>query len=168
MTNWTSSTVLGVELLLVAAVAAGRDQGTSTGVNALAAQLQRQSACHDLAGTVTETLTGLNTAAGTIEGDLEGDVSIVITFGPVTGKVQHFTAVHTIGPITGGSVAELVGKTLTTSDRGLLVGDPPVFRINNHLEVVGGANGEVTTHGTLDLTVPHDQVHLSYHAVVCL
>ncbi len=161
------TSLLGALLVTAVPSACDRDSLTSPRADPQALQLQRQSGCRHVAGTITESLTGPNTAAGTIEGDLAGNVSIVITFGPVTGKVQHFTAAHAIGPITGGSVPDLVGVTLRTSDEGMLVGDPPVFLVKDHLTVVGGGSGKLKTHGTLDVTVASDQVQLSYRGVVC-
>ncbi|MEJ2205560.1 MAG: hypothetical protein P8170_15790 [Gemmatimonadota bacterium] len=125
------------------------------------------SGCYAVSGALDQVGTGPNEFGGTISGDVEG--SVVTVGGPV---LPHGVVLSRPGQqswrITGGNIDFLIGRTLGLDVEVVAVfARPPVFRINTTARVVDGATGNLTYHGTTDVSTVPVSSHLTYHGVVC-
>lgn len=125
------------------------------------------SGCYTVSGTLDQTGSpdGL---VGTIAGDVEGYV--VTVGGPAdTPGVTLSRPGEQTWEITGGIVEPLIETTLQLHVEVLAVfAQPPVFRINTEARVVEGAQrGNLTYHGTTDVSTVPITSHLDYHGVIC-
>lgn len=131
-------------------------------------QIAGTSGCYDVSGTIDQVGTGPDQLAGTISGDVEGGV--VTVGGPIViqGAVLSRPAEQT-WEITGGIVDPLIGTTLRLHVEVLAIAAQlPLFRINTTSRVVEGARiGNLTYHGTTDVSTVPITSHLEYHGVIC-
>lgn len=153
------------------ALAACRDEvPTATGPDPASASLEAAGAsgCHVVSGTIVET--GVFPAfTGTISGDIEGTTATTLSFDlQRTGAVIHTPASRTI-VVTGGSVPELIGRTLHGTAETLSIFDAdPLIRLNEFSRIDDGAQrGNLTAHGFLDQSVFPWAIELTYRGVVC-
>ena len=128
------------------------------------------SGCYTVSGTITQT--GLAPSfSGTISGDIEGDVAtqLDLTSSRAAGQVRFSTADQN-WEVTGGTVPELIGRTVRlTLETEIVFAQPPVARNNTRATVVGGAEmGILTYHGTLNASPPPPfATHVEYRGVIC-
>ena len=126
------------------------------------------SGCYAVSGTIDQVGTGPNQLSGTISGDVEG--SVVTLGGPIVarGAVLSRPGEQT-WEITGGVVDPLIGRTLRFHVEVVLVAaQPPLLRVNTTARVVEGArDGNLTYHGTTDVSTVPATSHLEYHGVIC-
>lgn len=126
------------------------------------------SGCYSVSGALDQVGTGPNQLSGTVSGDVEG--SVVTVGGPIDARgVVLSRPGEQTWQITGGIVAALIGHTLRLEVAVVAVAaQPPVFRINTTARVVDGAQkGELTYHGTTDVSTVPITSHLVYHGVIC-
>ena len=125
------------------------------------------SGCYPVEGTISETGFFPN-FAGVISGDLEGTTTTAIGFGGANGAVIKNPGSRTID-VTGGTIEALVGQTLGESFNGLSIDDASdLVRINERTRIESGAaRGNLTTHGTLDLSTSPWEVELTYRGIIC-
>jgi len=124
--------------------------------------------CYAVTGAIDQVGTAPNQLSGTISGDVEGSVNTV--GGPVDARgVVLSRPGEQTWVITGGIVDPLIGNTLRLHVEVLAVAAlPPVFRINTRARVVDGAwQGNLTYHGTTDVSTVPITSHLDYHGVLC-
>ena len=123
--------------------------------------------CYAVAGALDQA-GGPDLISGTISGDVEG--TVVTVGGPA---VVRGVAVSRPGEqtwaITGGSVIPLIGQTLHLDvDVGLIAAKAPLLLVNTTARVVEGAqNGNLTYHGTTDVSSFPFTSHLEYNGVIC-
>jgi hypothetical protein len=128
------------------------------------------SGCHTVSGEIAQT--GLAPSfSGTITGDIEGDVStqLDLASSDAAGQVRFSTAEQT-WEVTGGTVPELIGRTVRlTLETEIVFALPPVGRNNTRATVVDGAEmGILTYHGTLNASPPPPfSTHVEYRGVIC-
>lgn len=130
-------------------------------------KLSETNACYTVTGVVDQTAQPDGSFVGPASGDLEGTVSTAAGPIEIHGIVIFRDAVQT-WKITGGSVAELIGKTLVfeTKFRGIIT-DYPMMKINSTGTLIEGAEmGSITFHGWALIGAPLVN-HWEYHAVVC-
>lgn len=131
----------------------------------------QSTGCHGVQGTITaDILPG--GAVGTIDGDLQGPIST--TLGPdpvgdtdefVTGRAIHLIGEQTVD-VTGGSLDELIGRTIIWTIQSRAIDQPPIRRVSNTLRVIEGAeSGHLISHGIIDLTTLTTQ--FDYQGVIC-
>jgi len=106
--------------------------------------------------------------SGTLSGDVIG--TVVNAAGPVVrhGKVVFRPVVQT-WTVTGGIVQPLIGRTLVFENafRGTLA-HLPLIGVNTTMRLVAGAQkGNLTLHGTTDVSTVPRTSHLEYHGVIC-
>ena len=72
--------------------------------------------------------------------------------------------------VTGGTVGALVGQTIEESLNGLSIDDgAELVRINERTRIESGAaRGNLTTHGSLNLSTTPWEVEVTYRGVICL
>ncbi len=126
------------------------------------------SGCYTVSGTIDQVGTGPNQLSGTISGDVEG--SVVTVGGPIVarGAVLSRPGEQT-WEITGGIVGPLIGQTLQLHvDVLLTTAKLPLLGVNTKARVVEGARtGNLTYHGTTDVSTLPITSHLDYHGVIC-
>ena len=125
-----------------------------------------ESGCYTVSGALD--MVG-DPLAGTISGDVIGTVANNAA-GPfvVHGEV-FFVPVDQTWEVTGGIVEPLFGRTLLFKNaaKGILA-QFPLVHINTRMRVVEGAqDGNLTLHGTTDLSTVPNSSHLEYHGVIC-
>jgi hypothetical protein len=155
----TSATLVAIAAL------AGCDSGTTTSPRADATLQRGQSeSCTNISGTIAASFVSATEIEGTIAGSVEG---------------LAFATIDQITPGGNGALHVLLrhryvvqGGEVRTSDVGVLTPiDPPLYRFNNRLTVVGGtgvyasATGMIHGHGTLNLET--GAIDLRYHGRVC-
>ena len=130
-------------------------------------QLSKTDGCFAGSGSISQFFNADGSMAGTISGDLEGNILTLV--GPVEiHGIVIFRDVTQYWEITGGSVEELVGRTLVFENkfRGI-INDYPVIKVNTSGILVEGAEkGSVTLHGWTRVTPPAEN-YMEYHVVVC-
>lgn len=155
--------------LLVAGLVASCGGDTPTGVAPLTPNfgVAAASGCYTVSGTLDQ-MGGPDGLAGTISGDLEGYVVTVGGPADAQGVVLSRPGEQT-WEITGGIVEPLIGTTVELHVEVLAVfAQPPVFRINTKARVVEGARrGNLTYHGTTDVSTVPITSYLNYHGVIC-
>jgi hypothetical protein len=139
-------------------------------------QVAGNSGCYTVRGVANST--GFPpTFTGTIDGDLQGTAVSDVDPGWCVGKgAACFGYDEHWYTISGGTVPPLIGQTLHVEDTGSLLGDPVVWtrdnplvaRINGIQRVLSPGTGQLSVHGTLDITsFPTFVVSLRYNGVVC-
>jgi hypothetical protein len=126
------------------------------------------SGCYTVVGTITETGVFPN-FAGTIAGDLVGTSNTSLSFDvSSTGVVIKGPGERTL-TITGGNVPQLIGLTLHETFEGLTIFEGhPVILLNERTRIdMGAQSGNLTTHGTLDLSTFPWQLEVEYRGVIC-
>lgn len=121
--------------------------------------------CHPVQGGIREIVVGPDTADGTISGDVSGTVGIkIVSLNQLPSGVVQFQARCTYHTSEG---------TFTTLDNADLSPiEPPLYRVNNRLDVTGGtegfagATGNLHTHGTVNF-VYGGLVDLHYVGEMC-
>ncbi|TVP54009.1 MAG: hypothetical protein EA351_14090 [Gemmatimonadales bacterium] len=125
--------------------------------------------CGNIAGTVT---------AQFVQGE-DWDIEGTLFDGDGVAVGDAFAWIDGLEPRGDGAIETRMrhryvidGSSLDTEDRGVLSpAEPPVYRFNNRLEVVGGtgafseAGGMIRSHGTVDLV--GGSIQLAYHGRVC-
>jgi hypothetical protein len=126
------------------------------------------SGCYTVVGTISETGFFPN-FSGVISGDLVGTTVTTIGFGGASGAVIKNPGVRSI-EVTGGTVGALVGQTIEESLNGLSIDDgAELVRINERTRIESGAaRGNLTTHGSLNLSTTPWEVEVTYRGVICL
>lgn len=129
------------------------------------------AACRAVKGTIGSQATPVG-AIGIIAGDLEGTITTVLlpdavgaTNSSTTGTVVHLSGRQTV-QVTGGTIPELVGKTLVWTIDSRAVVLPPIRRVSNTLTLVEGATGHLVSHGILDMITHMTQ--FEYEGEICL
>jgi hypothetical protein len=155
----TSATLVAVAAL------AGCDSGTATSPRADASVKGGQAAsCQNIHGTIAVAFVSPTEIEGTIAGSVQG---------------LAFATIDQITPSGNGALHVLLrhryavqGGDVLTSDVGVLAPiDPPLYRFNNRLSVVGGtgvfasATGRIHGHGTVNFAT--GAIDLRYHGRVC-
>lgn len=126
------------------------------------------SGCYTVSGTISETGVFPN-FSGTISGDLVGTSHTTLSFDArATGVVIHGPGERTLA-ITGGTVPQLIGRTVHETFDGLsILNTPPLSQINERTRVDAGAqSGILTTHGSLNFATFPWEVELEYRGVIC-
>lgn len=125
------------------------------------------SGCYTVSGALDQAGSP-SVLSGTISGDVEG--SVVTVGGPIVarGAVLSRPGEQT-WEITGGIVDPLIGSTLRLHvEVRAIAAEPPLLRINTTGRVVEGArDGNLTYHGTTDVSTFPITSHLEYHGVIC-
>ncbi|HEX6058616.1 MAG TPA: hypothetical protein VFZ11_06315 [Gemmatimonadaceae bacterium] len=155
---------------LLASVSCQGDTMMATGPDPASAALDvaGTSSCRVVSGVIAETGT-FPTFSGTISGDIEGTSATTLSFDlQRTGAVIHAPAERTI-VVTGGSIPELIGRTLHGRAETLSIFDAdPLIRLNEHYRLDDGTRrGNLTAHGFLDQSVFPWALALQYRGVVC-
>ena len=156
--------IIPATVVAIAALA-GCDSGTATSPRADAA-LKRgpDASCQNIRGTIAAAFVSATEIEGTIAGSVEG---------------LAFATIDRITPSGNGALHVLLrhryavqGGDVLTSDIGVLAPiDPPLYRFNNRLTVVGGtgvyanATGTIHGHGTVNLAT--GAIDLRYNGRVC-
>ena len=158
-------TLIVSSTLVAVAALAGCDSETTTSPRAGASLKGGQSAsCQNISGTIAAAFVSPTKVEGTIAGSVQG---------------QAFATIDEITPSGNGALHVLLrhryavqGGDVLTSDVGVLAPiDPPLYRFNNRLTVVGGtgiyadATGTIHGHGTVNLAT--GAIDLRYHGRVC-
>jgi len=109
--------------------------------------------------------------SGELTGDLQGTVTVVLDGEETsTGVVLHGSGEET-WVISGGTIPELVGRTLTsvfTFVQSSAPGQGDTSLINGRYRIIDGAQkGNLTFHATFDASVFPFAVDSSYRGVVC-
>jgi len=122
--------------------------------------------CFAVTGTVSETGV-FPSFAGTISGDLVGTTATTAIAVRFTGRAAHQLIERTV-LITGGSLPELVGRTLHESIDATVVFPSTFTRLNDNVTVDEGVRlGNLTEYGSLDASTVPWTVELQYHGAVC-
>jgi hypothetical protein len=129
--------------------------------------LAGEAGCYAVSGAIDQEAVGPD-LAGFISGDVEG-TNLTVAGPPVLhGEVVSRTVTQTWW-VTGGIVDDLVGATLTLE--GVFVGTLkklPQIGVNTRLRVTAGARkGNLTLHGTTDVSTSPISSHLEYRGVIC-
>jgi hypothetical protein len=133
------------------------------------ARAEEPSGCH--AVDVEAHITGVFPHfAGTISGDLQGSVDVVLDGFAATGHISHIPGEET-WVITGGTIPELVGRTITnvfTVVQVFAPGQGSTPLINGTSRNIDGAERvNLTFYGTFDNSVFPFAVDVDYRGVVC-
>jgi len=126
------------------------------------------SGCYTVSGVIDQFGTPTGDFAGTISGDVVGLNQVVA--GPVVVKgAVVFRTVEQTWDITDGIIEPLIGQTLRFE--GGFVGTLahlPLIGVSTTLRVVEGAQkGNLTIHGTTDVSTAPPSSHLWYNGVIC-
>jgi len=109
--------------------------------------------------------------SGTLTGDLEGTVAAQLDLDfEKTGVVYHNPGTET-WTIQNSTVPALTGQTIHVESDGVVVqapGQAPTFRMNGRSRILDGpVTGNLTWHGTFDVSVFPIAVELEYRGPVC-
>lgn len=109
--------------------------------------------------------------SGTFSGDLIGTVDVSLGFDVKFGGVTVHNPSSATWVVTGGTIPELIGKTLLTEADAVLSfapGQGATGLLDGRERIVDGADrGNLTFHGTFDTSVFPLAVDLKYSGVIC-
>lgn len=168
----------GVLVLAAGLAACGRDAPT-TAPDALEPRLGRSAAqCQNLSGTVEAHFLTPEEQAALPQHAAAADIGGTLFDGEGTAIGDAYAWIVALAPAGSGALQiqmrhryVISGSQLDTRDRGVLSPiDPPLYRLDNRLDVTGGtggfagANGFIHAHGTV---VIGGDIELQYQGRVC-
>jgi hypothetical protein len=125
------------------------------------------SSCYTVSGTIQQT--GLpGSFSGSITGDVVGTVTTV-TQGTASHGAVNFGMAQQTWEVTGGIIEELIGTTVQLELRTMTVNaQPGAPQLNNSADIIEGATkGNLTYHGSLDVSSIPFAATVEYSGVIC-